>query len=244
LKITQKHCFLLHYRILNKTLYLKEIIHSAFTQAIYELKECKKFIKTDELQNYIDELTYISETIGEEPKKLSNQKKNLDQLLIKRNYNSQSYYAIIIDKIPEIQCSTAWIPMLDFKNNELFDLDNINLHVPSISIDILGYQDKGIILFTWNNATEYTYSNANIKFIKSLDNIVNTEKSIAILYLIFSFNENIFINPDWFDRLDNNQQKILKQIQIEAIERTFVLENYNILKDFINWNIIDIKKNI
>lgn len=86
-------------------------------------------------------------------------------------------------------------------------MDNYNLHVPSISIDILAFEEKGIILFSWNSANEYTHSEANIKFIKSLDCILNIEKPIAILHLIFSFNENIFISPIWFDSLEENKKK-------------------------------------
>lgn len=247
LKITQKHSFLLHYRILNKALYLKEILYDAFTMAIKDFEENEQFLKTEDLQNFkdfINELTKIANVIGIDHKMLIHQKKNLDKLLLKRDYSNQSYYAIVIDKIPEIQCSTTWIPTLDFDNNELFDLDNHNLHVPSISIDILAFGEKGIILFSWNSANEYTYSEANIKFIKSLDNITNSEKSMAILHLIFSFSEDIFISPIWLDSLDNNKKEIIKGIQFKAIENMNILGDYKVLEDFVDWNVIDIKTNI
>ena len=247
LKITQEHSFLLHYRILNKSLYLKEIVSEAYTKAIQELKENEQFIKSEYLAEYkkfINERTEIANIIAIEPKMLIHQKENLDKLLMKHNYKNQSYYAIIIDKIPEIQCSTTWIPALDFDNNELFDLDNYNLHVPSISIDILAFEEKGIILFSWNSANEYTYSEVNIKFIKSLDNIVNTEKPMAILHLIFSFNENIFISPIWWDSLEDNKKEILKGIQPRAIKNMNILKDYKILENFVDWNVIDIKTNI
>ena len=247
LKITQKHSFLLHYRILNKALYLKEILYDAFTMAIKDFEENEQFLKTEDLQNFkdfINELTKEASIMGIEPKMLIHQKENLDKLLIKRNYKNQSYYAIIIDKIPEIQCSTTWIPTLDFDNNELFDLDNHNSPVPSMSIDILAFEEKGIILFSWNSANEYTYSEANIKFIKSLDNITNSEKSMAILHLIFSFSEDIFISPIWLDSLDNNKKEIIKGIQLKAIENMNILGDYKVLEDFVDWNVIDIKTNI
>lgn len=247
LKITQKHSFLLHYRILNKALYLKEILYDAFTMAIKDFEENEQFLKTEDLQNFkdfINELTKIANVIGIEPKMLIHQKENLDKLLMQSNYKNQSYYAIIIDKIPEIQCSTAWIPALDFDNNKLFDLNDCNLHVPSISIDLLVFEEKGIILFSWNSANEYTYSEANIKFIKSLDNILNTEKPMAILHLIFSFNENIFISPIWFDSLSDNKKEILKEIQFKAFENMNILRDYKILDNFVNWNVVDIKTNI
>lgn len=247
LKITQKHSFLLHYRIVNKALYLKEILYDAFTMAIKDFEENEQFLKTEDLQNFkdfINELTKIANVIGIEPKMLIHQKENLDKLLLKRDYSNQSYYAIVIDKIPEIQCSTTWIPTVDFDNNELFYLDNYDLHVPSISIDILAFEEKGIILFSWNSANEYTYSEANIKFIKSLDNILNTEKPMAILHLIFSFNENIFISPIWFDSLPDNKKEILKEIQFKAFENMNILRDYKILENFVNWNVVDIKTNI
>jgi len=247
LKITQKHSFLLHYRILNKALYLKEILDEAYTKAIQELKENEQFIKIEDLQNYknfIDELTKIANIIGIEPKMLIHQKENLDKLLMKSNYKNQNYYAIIIDKIPEIQCATTWIPALDFDNNELFDLDNYNSHVPSISIDILAFEEKGIILFSWNCANEYTHSDSNIKFIKSLDSILNIEKPMAILHLIFSFSEDIFISPIWFDSLSDNKKEILKGIQPTASEEMNILKDYKILENFVDWNVIDIKTNI
>lgn len=247
LKITEKHSFLLHYRILNKALYLKEIFYEAYIKAIQNLEDNEQFIKTEDLQNYknfINDLTEIANVIGIEPKMLIHQKENLDKILMKSNYKNQSYYAIIIDKIPEIQCSTTWIPTLDFDNNELFDLDNYNLHVPSISIDILTFKEKGIILFSWNRLNEFTYSEANIKFIKSLDNILNPEKPMAILHLLFSFSEDIFLSPSWFDSLEDNKKEILKGISRKAFENMSVLKDYKILENFVNWNVIDIKTNI
>lgn len=136
------------------------------------------------------------------------------------------------------------IPALDFDNNELFDLDNYILHVPSISIDILAFEEKGIILFSWNSANEYTYSDSIIKFIKSLDSILNTEKPMAILHLIFSFSEDIFISPIWFDSLEDNKKEILKEIKFKAIENMNILGDYKILENFVEWNVLDIKTNI
>ena len=108
----------------------------------------------------------------------------------------------------------------------------------------MAFEEKGIILFSWNSANEYTYSDSNIRFVKSLDSILNIEKPIAILHLIFSFDENIFISPIWFDSLEENKKEILKGIQIKAFENMNILGDYKILKNFVNWNVVDIKTNI
>lgn len=237
LEISQQHSFLLQYRIISKELLVNQNICETYSNIIYDLEETKY----EEFINYLIEIKKIFELRSEES---LNQKNSLDKLLKKSDFSKQSYYSIIIDKIPEIQCSTTWIPTLDFDNNELFDLNNYNLHVPSISIDILALEEKGIILFSWNSANEYTYSKANIKFIKSLDNILNTEKPMAILHLIFSFNENIFISPIWFDSLEDNKKEILKEIQLTAIKEMNILRDYKILENFVDWNVIDIKTNI
>lgn len=239
LEITQEHSFLLQYRITSKELLVNQNIYETYSNIIYDLEETIQ--QYEEFINYLIEIKRIFELRSEES---LNQKNNLDKLLTKSDFSKQNYYAIIIDKIPEIQCSTTWIPTLDFDNNELFDLDNHTLPVPSISIDILAFEEKGIILFSWNSANEYTYSEVNIKFIKSLDNIVNTEKPMAILHLIFSFNENIFISPIWWDSLEDNKKEILKGIQPRAIKNMNILKDYKILENFVDWNVIDIKTNI
>lgn len=232
LQINQEHSFLLHYRIINKKLYLKQNIYDLYTKQI-------KYFKKE--QDFIFDLKQQRSLFGTEIRSLNEQKNILDELLLKHDFTNQSFYTLIIDKIPEIQCSETWIPILDFDNNELFDLNNLDLKTPSISINILAFENSGIILFSWNNE-QNIYNSSNIKFIHSLNKIEN--KLLGVLSIIFSFTENIFINPSWWDNLSNSKQQLLKDLPLKAIQTGTDLSNYNDLEGLIDWNIINIETNI
>lgn len=232
LQINEEHSFLLHYRILNKKLYLQQNIYALYT------KQISYYNKNQDL---VTDLKRQRRQFETEIKSLTEQKNILDDLLIKHDFFNQKFYALIIDKIPEIQCSEAWIPILDFNNSELFDLNNLDLKIPSMSIDILAFEDSGIILFSWNNE-QNIHNNSNIKFIQSLNKIEN--KLLGILALIFSFTENIFINPSWWNNLSNTKQQLIKDLPLNALQTGGDLSNYNNLEGLIDWNIIDIETNI
>lgn len=232
LQINQEHSFLLHYRIINKKLYLQQNIYCLYT------KQIKHYIKN---QDFVTELKLQRRQFGTEIRSLTEQKNILDGLLINHDFSNQSFYALIIDKISEIQCSETWIPILDFNNNELFDLNNLDLKIPSMSIDILAFEDSGIILFNWNNE-QNIHNDSNINFIQSLNKIEN--KLLGVLALIFSFTENIFINPSWWDNLSNTKQELIKALPLNALQTGGDLSTYNNLEGLIDWNIIDIQTNI
>jgi len=237
-EISNEHIFLNHYRTLTRELYLKE------KNSIFQSGKMKEY---DKGMSLIDQIIYQSQIsgismgtdVGE--RDLKKVKSILDEKLISNNYDGIKYYALIIDSVPEIMSTGVWVVSSDFENNQLADLSILENSYNSMSVSTLLYSNnKGILLFSWEDSIDCPECT---QFIQTLNKLSNDEKVKAIVYWLFSVNENIYFSPDWWEALDPSKQEQISQVFHSTLLDLPDLSLFRNL-DVIKWNIDEISTNI
>ena len=237
-EISNEDIFLNHYRTLTRELYLKE------KNSIFQSAKMKEYDRGMDLLQQIMYQTHVDgiatgTDAGERDLKIV--KSILDKKLLKKEYDKIKYYALVIDSVPDIMSTGVWVVSSDFENNKLADLSILENNYNSMSVSTLLYsENKGIILFSWEDSMECPEC---LQFIKSLNKLSNSEKVQAIVYWLFSVNENIYFSPEWWENLDPLEQKQLSDIFHSTLMDLPDLSLFKNL-DVVNWNINEIQTNI
>ncbi len=237
-EISNEDIFLNHYRTLTRELYIKEK-NSIFQSA--KMKEYDKGMNILQQIMYQTQVDGIATGTGVGERDLKIIKSVLDKKLLLKEYDKIKYYGLIIDSVPDIVSTGVWVVSSDFENNLLVDLTILENNYNSMSVSTLVYsENKGIILFSWENSIKCPEC---LQFIKSLNKLSNNEKVQAIVYWLFAINENIYFSPEWWENLDT-----LKQAQLSDIFHSTLmnLPDLSLFKDLdvVDWNINEIKTNL
>ena len=125
-------------------------------------------------------------------------------------------------------------PIHDLDGNILQDmLDEKALDYITCSIIASGSQGK--IVFAWAKDSIPCKT-----FISSINAISNDELPNVIIRFIFSFFENIYFSPSWWNELTRNvQEAIIKKFQVGSPH--VGVDPYCLRPDgikYVNWNII------
>jgi len=221
---TNEQIFLLSYRIIAKGLYLKE-------RQIYFFSEHVKrnYDKglSREKQLFIQTIGHIFSDEDSQIKDIQNVKNLLDEKLINKEYSNIKYYALIIDKIPEIMVAGAFIPDIDFYGNDLIDyVNNYNREYNVISVSSIKVNDnQGAIIFSWDESIDSTECDI---FINDLVYLTNQEKIKAITCLFFKkLKESLCISPNWYESLAEKNKLLIDTCYIYD-------KKLNINKDMIS----------
>jgi hypothetical protein len=236
---SDEQIFMLAYRTVSNELYLKYASHDNTIKA----KNYDKGLSLGASLLYQDfNENFMKHGVDLAVKDLENIKKKYDEYLIKKDFSNIKYYILLIDKNLEIVNSTGWIPTIDFKGIELANLNDHQELFNSLTINSISYENKGAILFSWLDID--TLSNDySIQFIKSLHEIKNKKKSLAILHWLFECAENIYWSIDWWESINDEKKKKLMTNSSMNMELPN-LSSFTNLTGLVNWNIIDIKTNI
>lgn len=232
--------FLLSYRALAREFYIKKSVLKLYSTKV--IKEYDKGIKNPiEKKLFLEKANAFVKGTELGIRDLTKIKTKFDNDMYTKNFLDIKYYAIVINKIPEIMCSGAWIPEYDFQNNKLIDLEDSSKIFTGLYINTLSYlSNKGIIIFSWN---EKEIIQENNDFIISLDNILDKDKPKAIIKWLFSNNENIYFSPIWWDNLNAKNQQLLKNRFSDVYDMNYKLSDYKDF-DFVDWDIQEIKTNL
>jgi hypothetical protein len=228
---SKKQIFLLAFRIIAKSIYLKEQQIKLFSEQVplYD-----RGLNTNQ-QRYIQEISSLFSNFDLQLKNIQNIKDIYDTNLINKDFNSIKYYCIVIDKIPEIMNSGSFFPDIDFYGN----INEKALDNNAIFTSIINVDNKGIIIFSWNEELESRECN---QFINSLHIIPNVNKIKAVTCLFFKkVKENLCISPSWYDDLTQSKKDLIE------ISYNSPFDDYinNFAEfDFFDWNILEIKTNI
>lgn len=209
---TEEQVFLLHYRIISKVIYLKEQQTKLFQEKVGNYDNGKNMLE----QKSIKLTSHMFSDSYSQLNDIQKIKNILDKNLLVKNFNDIKYYSLIIDRIPEVMSAGAFIPDMDFDGNILIDyIDNYTDEYNAISTSIFKYQEnKGIIIFCWNDKVQ---SNECEIFIKNLNCLPNEEKIQAIGSLLFKLNkESVYISPKWYDSLSMIKKDLIESCYIPS----------------------------
>ncbi|MBP1679785.1 MAG: hypothetical protein H6Q35_124 [Proteobacteria bacterium] len=232
--LDNKQIFLNLYRTISKELYKKKNIlnHQINNMPGYSIG--LDSLHAQVYKPYLEKMTYFTKIAIRD---LESLKHKLDLELIEKSFSKMKYYALIINKIPEIMNTFPWNVTIDVKNNKLIDIHDISKIYNFMTVSSFVYQsDKGIILFSWLDELD---SDECFEFIREFNKLSHIDKVKAFLKLSFVENEDIYFSQEWWDNLTDNQKETL----INLINETINFNNCEQL-DVVNWKIIEIKHNI
>lgn len=232
--LTDEQIFLNLYRTISKELYKKINIsnHHINNMPNYDigLNDFAKIYYTE----YLKTMTFYTKIAIRDLKLLKNE---LDEKLINKDYSNFKYYALIINKTPDIMNTFPWSAHLDVENNRLIDITDISKSYNYMTISSFAYKDnKGILLFSWFDEIK---SEECHKFIKQFDKLSNINKIKAFINLCFGVNEDIYFSQEWWESITKSKQDTL----ISLINSVVDFSNYRTL-EVVDWVICDIKYNI
>lgn len=234
IQICDEHVFLIAYRALCKEIYAKK-----FQQKMIPITK-----DTDKGQNVhtqieIQSIMKIYESaVNAGLNDLFKVKKYYDEILLTKDYSSLRYYVIHINQIPEVLCSGQANVEVDFQGNVLVGIEefmNFKLVLDRISFSIICSDDKGIIIFScFNNEPK------SLLFLQSIAKLNDTVLPNAIIRYCFSFYENTFMSPIWWENLNENKKKYLINRMQEGLDvgkgrnpKTLMADGINV----VNWEV-------
>jgi len=138
---------------------------------------------------------------------IDDEKSLYDQVLLSKDFSKVCHYVINIAQCPELMCSFSKFVGFDFQGRLLQDNSDLEIKLDSITCSIIATKHGGAIVFSWMNIQGESCNS----FIESLDTLSDFNLPHAIVRYVFSFCENVFFNPDWWDNLGPQKQDALKR---------------------------------
>jgi hypothetical protein len=200
--LTPEHCFLLAYRALCQVIFTK----AAEFAASPTLRQLDRGTPPHVQQAHQKSCSEIELSLMVGLQDLHRDKAEFDRHLLGRNFEAISYYAFDLDHAPQIACSIAFPPEVDFEGNQLQSLENPDIHADMCSCSIISTQRGGAIVFAWLKET----NSASIRLIESLDRLKPYLIPSAIVRLVFECGENVFFSKSWWNSLDLKTQMMIE----------------------------------
>lgn len=232
-----EHAFLLGYRSLSRELYWKSAVIDSLPY-VKTLDRGKSPIEQEACQVILSQAGY-SLQVGLDD--LKREKQRYDRLLLRHNYNSVRYYALILDQTPEILCSGFTQVEYDFAGTFLQDLSNSNLDPHCLGCSIVASQHGGAVVFTWLED-----SSMCSRFIKSLDAFTDERIGDAVIRFAFDYFENLYASPEWWDALSEQTTEALMDRMCSVKEMVSARSSRHLVEDgkrYVSWNILSRETN-
>ena len=198
---TPEQCFLCGYRAISRELYTKEALANSSP-----LRRDADKGKPPAEQNLWQTFNFLFDAglasgVGDS----SRLKSEYDKILLDEKYHGSRAYVLKLTDPPPIMCAAGWFPTRDFDGNELQDL--MKLSEPAIGMTCTSFSSdgNGYIVFQWLAENDAVCQ----QFITSLARMNNDDLTNALVRLWFQHFENIFMQPDWWEALNNETQASL-----------------------------------
>lgn len=141
-------------------------------------------------------------------------KAELDAILLNRNFEDLNHFVIECSDIPDILVSGSTQPEFDFSGARLQRFGLKGGALSHLIYNAISYDNKGCFVFSWTNS----HNDICRRFIDSLTNLDTTEISTALVKYCYTYCENTWASPTWWDALDESQAKeIRRRVQIHSL---------------------------
>lgn len=230
---TPKQCFLLAYRALAMGIFRK-------IAEIETLKYQRKLLagtqilgKDPVLKNWFLATQKGSDISDKDNKYFKN---IYDKILVSENYHKVKAYIIKFSNTPSIMCCSSFYPQKDFKGKTLQNIGDISIIPELLNFNLYNGGSGGIGVFSWIPDG----SGACEKIISSLRNVSPERITDALIRMMFSYSENTFIKPDWWENLDSKKRDSLVNRLHKAAAPIYTDTSDDITEDgysYSNWEI-------
>lgn len=200
--LTPEHCFLLAYRALCKVVFTKAASFAASPTLRQLDRGTPPHVQQAHQKSCSDR--EFSLLVGLQD--LHRDKAEFNRHLFGHNFQAISYYALELDHAPQIACSVAFTPDVDFDGNQLQSLENPGIHVDMCTCSIIATPRGGAIVFAWLKET----TGASRRLIESLDRLKPHLRPSAIVRLVFECGENVFFSKAWWSGLAPKTQRMVE----------------------------------
>lgn len=206
---TREQCFLLAYRALCHEFAKKaDVLDSIPTMKSYDRgKPVSQQIAIQE--------TMEAHATGYEAsmRDMGEHKRQFDSMLAARDYTDIRAYIVTFQNKPDILCAGAIYPECDFAGLRLQDLGNLGKKMELMTFSLIATDNGGAFVFAWHSSGDAVCR----PLATSLDKLTDEELPHAIVRFIFEFCENHYLNPDWWDGLDDKLKTALTgRLQLSA----------------------------
>jgi hypothetical protein len=163
----------------------------------------------------------------------------LKNAIVNREFDTIAYLALVLDRPPEIMCSSVFQIDYDFEGNRLQDLVERDEPAEWVALNALSSGERGLVVFTWMN----DFSLA-VRFIISLMN--QSDIPNCIVRLIFDYIENHAFSPSWWRGQSIIRKKTLCNRAFDVYHHDHSMQPthlYDDNKNYVNWHINEERTN-
>ena len=208
-QFTLEQCFLLGYRAVCRGVYLTR--QQLKTVPLFrELDRGKPLLQQRRIQNAAsahEEGLQAKKEVFERAKKL------YDDVLRTRNFGEVGFFAFELGGAPDILGSNVLLPPCDFTGGQLQSLA-IGSQIDVLAFSLLATADNaGAAAFVWHKQHDKT----SRAFVESLQALPESEIPHAVTRLVFSFCENSYFSPAWWDSLTAETREALQKRFLKGI---------------------------
>ena len=190
---TSQQCFLLGYRALAMEMYKKHALYRSLG-FILNTDNGRTFEEQFEIQTLKNAFEIGVRTAL---KDYNHYKPLYDSILENHEFCKVRAYVIEFENTQPVMCSGVANPEYDFKGIKLQDVADLSKTLDLLCFTSFFGGEHGIAAFCWLAENDPTCG----PFIKSLVAIPDELVSTALLRFIFSYFENVYMKPDWWENL-------------------------------------------
>ena len=154
----------------------------------------------------------------------------MGKAILKRHFSNAYYYALILDRVPDILCSEASIINFGFDRSLVREKPQ---PYDFLTLSLLPYRQRsGIAIFAWHGKCK-----TNEKFLKSLMSLGKREVPDAIARFAFAYLNNFYFSPKWWRQLSEEKKCCLMN---KAVNRTLIPDLTADGNKYVDWKIKEI----
>lgn len=237
LAATQEHTFLLGFRAISQEIFKKraQLEDIPFMRTLDKGKSLGEQIQ---LKIFLDDWQLgVSSGLRD----LEVHKSEWDGTLLVSDFQKVHYYVLWFDQAPNFVCTGLISPECDFYGKTIQDLSKTGSFLDCITFSLLPTDNGGAAIFSWLNDNK-----ACNQLIESLHHYSDNDIPHAVCRFAFEFFENLFVSPDWWEQLKDDQKTVL--LQRQASGQLEVDRNSDCLVDdgyrLVNWNLLARETNL
>jgi hypothetical protein len=163
-------------------------------------------------------------------------KDTFDNDLRSGNFGAIEWVSFDLSCTPDFACSSLFLPDYDFAGRQLQDLSERLAIMQLVTFSVLPTDQGGVVVFAWHS----TSGHVGWQLASSLSALGNSSLPHAIVRLAFSYAENTYLSPSWWESLDPAARTALERRSFIAASPDFPADGTWLLDDglrVVNWQV-------